>query len=61
MPQDEHHLICANHGDCPAFGLVESLRKLRDRVRLYDNGRCEGEYFADEVNELLREHGYAIE
>jgi hypothetical protein len=35
-------------------GLIRDLEALRDRIRPYDNGRGEGEYFADELDELIK-------
>lgn len=41
--------------------VVVRLRKLRNEIRGYDNGRGEGEYFADEIDDLLKECGYDID
>lgn len=35
-------------------GLIRDLEALRDRIRPYDNGRGEGGYFADELDELIK-------
>lgn len=56
--KDEHDLGCMNHGGCFAEeDLLKDLRALRERIRPYDNGRGEGEYFAEEIDDLLRSWG----
>ena len=34
--------------------VMEALRELEARIRPYDDGRCEGEYFADELVEVIK-------
>ena len=54
----EHDLHCFNHGDCDAAdALIQRIKLLRERIGSFDNGRCEGEYFADELTDLLTEVG----
>lgn len=58
MRMGEHDLHCFNHGDCGAADLlVRKIKELRERIRPFDNGDCEGEQFADALTELLEEVG----
>lgn len=58
MRMGEHDLHCFNHGGCDAADLlVVKLKELRERIRPFDNGSCEGDYFADEITFLLEEVG----
>ena len=38
------------------LALVDAFRVLADELRSFDNGRGEGEYFADRLQEVLNEH-----
>lgn len=54
MLMGEHDIRCVNHGGCCAEDkLIQEIKKLRERIRPFDNGRGEGEYFADELTDLL--------
>lgn len=36
--------------------LIRELEELRDLIRPYDNGRGEGDYFADELDAIIQRH-----